>query len=745
MDTSIKKIGLHFGVSNLLTQWKELFTSKYLFQDTVAGVTVAFVAIPLSLAIALASGVPPGVGLATAIIAGIVCGLFGGTPLAVSGPAAAMSVIIASNVQEFGVEGLTLICLIAGALQLLSGFLGLGKFSRFVPLPVIAGFTAGIGFIILVGQLPRAFGLLPPDQAHTFSVFLHLRDYFHEINLVCFGLVISTFLIIRGFQKYLPKIPAILSAVIITSLVAYFFKFNVPLIGEIPRSLPSPHIPWLGKISFTAIFFNALAVYLLASLETLLSSSAVDKLANCKKHDSNQELIGQGLGNMTVSLFGGMPVTGVIARSAMNVRAGAKTRRASIIHSLIILLTVYFIAPIISLIPIASLAGVLFSVAFSMISYKEFHGLWATSRSEGFIYLVTFLTIIFTDLIAGIQAGIIVASLIVLFKATRTKLHVSTNSEAGILRITLAGSLTFLSVGDFADLENHFQITEKNLKTIILDVSRISDMDSSGAAAIVDLFTFCKAQNLKFYIKGIARRFEPLVKVSGGEDLLNHHYLISENDLKLTELQQTSFYGQLLHGVQSFHKERKLNDRRLYDYLIAKQNPHTLFITCSDSRILTSVMTSSDPGELFIVRNVGNYIPAYSKNSGHSEAAAIEFALGKLDITDVVVCGHANCGAMAACTGSGDLSAELQSWIDLIKKELPSNQLDLNILARHNVLNQLLNLKTYPIVQQRLSNQSLTLHAWFFDFDQSLIYEWQDEMKEFKQIAAEEVSEVTIS
>jgi carbonic anhydrase len=450
----LKNLKLNLGIPQLLPEWAKLFSKKYFLDDLYAGVTVAFVAIPLSLAIALASGVPPEVGLITAIVAGIVCALFGGTPLAVCGPAAAMCILIADVVEKFGVKSLILICALAGIMQVVSGILGLGKLGRYVPIPVIAGFTAGIGVIILIGQLPRAFGLEPPPESDVFSVFSHLKVYLHEINGTCIFLVALTLLIIRGLPKLIPKLPSILIAVVTVSLVTYGFDLtDVPLIGAIPRSLPMPTLPSFGSLSIQELIVNAFFIYLLASLETLLSSSAVDKLTKGSKHDANQELIGQGLANITSALFSGIPVTGVIARSATNVQAGAKTRRASIIHSLIIILSVVVAAPLIAMIPIAALAGVLFSVAFSMINFREFYDLWTTTKSEATIYAITFVTIVFVDLLAGIQAGLAAAAIIILIRATRTNLHITFNNHEDIVRVTLDGSLTFLSTSDLADLQ----------------------------------------------------------------------------------------------------------------------------------------------------------------------------------------------------------------------------------------------------------------------------------------------------
>jgi carbonic anhydrase len=731
---SLNDLKLNLGLPRLFGEWKKMFSLQNLAADSFAGITVAFVAIPLSLAIALASGASPATGLVTAIIAGIVCAFFGGTPLAVSGPAAAMSVLILEIVQKFGLSSLILIGCLAGAMQLLSGMLGLGRLSRLVPLPVVAGFTAGIGVIIIVGQLPRALGVPPQPEVSLLYIFSHIKLYLHEINGACLLLVGMTFLVARVVNKVSPKLPAILFAVCIASFISYIFNLSVPLIGAIPSALPSPRLPELTHINPLELLFNAFIVYVLASLETLLSSSAVDKLAKGPKHDPDQELIGQGLGNIAVSIFGGMPITGVIARSAINVRAGAKTRRASIIHSLLILASITLIAPVISQIPIAVLSGVLFYVAISMVNVKEFMNLWKTARSDALIYIVTFCTIIFVDLLAGIQTGVIAAYIIVLYRATKTHLHISSATDEGITRVNLVGALNFLSTGKLNRLQN--QLIQAK-QTIVMDLTNIRNVDVSGAQTIVDFYHQCSQHGIYFYIKGLPRRFELIFRACDGSELLDEHYLISDHQLRKHEAHavKKSSYGRLVHGIYQFYIERKHNDKRLFEFMSQGQDPHTLFITCSDSRVVPSMITSADPGELFIVRNIGNYVPPYHEDSQSSESAALQFALSSFDITDIVVCGHANCGAINACKNIEMIQSQpLKNWITKINSQLDQNVHELNDQVRFNILNQLKNLLTYPIVQEKLANKTLSIHGWFYNFNESLVYEWKHNENSFRSI-----------
>ncbi|MCX8514726.1 MAG: SulP family inorganic anion transporter, partial [Burkholderiales bacterium] len=414
---------LNFDFNYFINELKPMFKKQYLSDDIFAGLTVACVAIPLSLAVAMASHMEPGVGLISAIIGSIIAAFFGGTRLAVTGPAAAMAVLIASCVETFGVSGLLVIGLICGFLQLMVGLLGLGRFAKLVPLPVISAFTAGIGFIIFIGQLPKALQLPTPDQNDVLGVISHIGTYILNMNPMAFVLALITVIILKVLPRYFPKLPTPLIAVAIPTAIVYFGHLNsITLVGIIPHHLSLPHLPNFTEINdWPTLISSSLEVFVLASLETLLSSSAVDNMGKGDLHNSNQELIGQGMANLGVTLFGGLPVTGVIARSSVNIAAGAKTRRSPIIHALAILAVVYFCPQLVEMIPVAALAGILLAAAMSMMNIKEIVEFWKTDKSEVIIYIITFIMIVSTDLIDGVKAGIIVAFVIVGIRMLQTK------------------------------------------------------------------------------------------------------------------------------------------------------------------------------------------------------------------------------------------------------------------------------------------------------------------------------------
>lgn len=511
------------GIRNLIPDWRALFSRQHLGADLGAGLTVACIAIPLSLAIALASGVPPAVGLVTAIVAGIVCGLFGGTALQVSGPAAAMAVLVATLVQEHGLVGLLLIGIGCGLLQVFTGVLGLGRFVRLVPLPVVEGFTAGIGAVILIGQLPRALGLPPPDQSHVFNVLSHIADLAPQVKLAAVGVTMLTLAVIYLVPRLTKRVPSQLVGVVVATIVAVALKLDTVAIGTIPRSLPLPSLPELtSDIRFGAIAASTFVVFALASLETLLSSSAVDRQApDQKRSDPDQELIGQGLGNIASAFFGGIPVTGVIARSGTNIQAGAKTRRSGIIHALALILTVFALAPLIERIPVAALAGVLFSVAFRMLSPATFKHLWKHSRSDGIVYVVTFATIVFVDLLEGVQWGVVAALAIAAIRLGRPHMAFRSIRAGDHHHVRLEGPLTFLSSLDLDGVRHELAALEPG-RRVVFDARGVTTMDASGVELLAGLVSDARARKLAPILLGVpsAERAQLASAIDDAESIL---------------------------------------------------------------------------------------------------------------------------------------------------------------------------------------------------------------------------------
>lgn len=732
----------NFGLPSLFLEWKSLLTTKGLKADLIAGITVACVVIPLSLAIALASGVSPGVGLITSIVAGIVCALLGGTPLAVSGPAAAMTVLVASLVQESGMKGLLIVTFTCGVLQLLSGVLGFGKLIRIIPLPVVSGFTAGLGFILFIGQLPRVLGLSPPDQAHVFGVITHMVDMLHHTQMTSLVLALITLVLITALPRVLPRTPAPLIAVLIPSIGAWLLQIDVFSIGRIPDSLPVPVLPGLPHGNWGLVVTSAFIVFALASLETLLSSSAIDKLNQGPRHDPDQELIGQGFGNLAVSLFGGIPVTGVITRSAVNIQAGAQTRRAAVFHSLFLLLAVYLLSDIIAQIPIAVLAGVLLAVSLRMMHPREFLFLAKHSKTDALVYLITLITIVWVDFSMGIQAGLFAALGIAALRLGKTHTNLFHDGKTnGPLQLSISGPLTFLASTHLENIRSQLERLPAG-KGVVIDCSSVSSIDTSGGSQLLEMLRSLEEKSIRYALVGLSSENRKTLLSLDGTDRLSERMALTQSDVNgiLGKHIQVTGISKLIMGVQKFKEEMFNQQAFLFEKLANEQKPHTLFVTCSDSRINPNLITCTDPGELFIVRNVGNIIPPFGEDGTPAEGAAIEYATGVLGVQDIVVCGHSGCGAMNTLLNLNSLSEELKKsipsvlqWLECaegVKARLPKNP-SVNQAAQMNAVLQLENLLSFPAVREGISSGKIRLHAWFYDIGESTLLQWDPQKKLF--------------
>jgi len=716
-------------------------TSRFLVRDTVAGVTVAFVAVPLSMAIALASDVPPAAGLVTAVVAGALCAVFGGAPLGVSGPAAAMAVLVASVVEEHGMGGLVVASLIAGGLQLLTGVFGLGRIARLVPLPVIAGFTAGIGVVILVGQLPRVLGLPPPDQAHVIDVVTHIGELFEHADAAAVVLALGTLAIVLISARLSPLVPGHLIAVVLATVGAVWLGLGVERVGALPDSIFSvPALP--DRIDdWRSLLGNGVMLYALASLETLLSCSATDRLAKTAPHDSDQELIGQGIGTLASVALGGIPPTSVIARSSLNVAAGGRTRRSALIHALVVAVLVAAFAPMMALVPIPALAGILLAVAFRMISVRELVYLWRNSRSEALIYLLTFSAMVAFDLVAGVQVGLVIAFVIAALRLGRTDARVMSLSQTGgPYRLALAGPLTFMGLDRIDSLRA--RLSEMDVTCgAILDMREVPTLDVTALDALVGLFEDLDARGCAIAILHEGRGVPEALASVDREGKWTSRLVSTEDEAMrmLGSAQTVAPFDRLLEGVDRFRNVARQRYRGLFTRLAEGQSPHTLFVTCSDSRVSPLLVTGTEPGEVFVHRNVGNIVPRSGADAMPAEGAAVEYAVGVLGVKQIVVCGHSSCGAMNAIR-NGAIPPELPSvakWLGdargVLDRVPPGASPD--AMARMNALIQVENLRSYDIVRRKLESGELTLHAWFYDIGRAEIEAWDPEKSGFSPLS----------
>lgn len=505
----------------LLTVLGERYGLGDLRADAVAGLTVAIVALPLSMAIAIASGVSPDRGLYTAIVGGFLVSALGGSRFQIGGPAGAFIVLVAATVAQHGVDGLILATLMSGALMALVGLMRLGTFIRYIPYPVTVGFTAGIATIIFASQLKDLLGLTlggaePGELGPKLVALARALPTASWAAVVVGGLTVVTIL---GLKRWRPHWPGMLIAVVGGSLIAVLLGLPVETIGTkfggIPRMLPVPHLPAVTLAKLLAVAPAALSFTLLGSIESLLSAVVADSMTG-RRHRSNVELVAQGVANMGSALFGGVPVTGTIARTATNVRAGARGPIAGMLHSTFLLLFMLVAAPLAGYVPLAALAGVLVVVAWNMAEKHAIGTLLKTSRGDAVVLASTFLLTIFKDLSTGIVVGFTIGALLFLHRmAGQVAVEPAGGAAEGeegydpevlhdpdVAVCRISGAFFFASaaaVGAALD-----RIGEQP-KAYVLDLSDAPLLDSTAAAAIADFCRNAARRAAMVYVAGAHR------------------------------------------------------------------------------------------------------------------------------------------------------------------------------------------------------------------------------------------------
>jgi len=376
-------------LSAFVLEWKDVFKSKSLLSDVLAGLTVAAVALPLNLALTVVSGVPPAAGLVAGAVGGFIAAAFGGSSLQVTGPAAALTVMVLAIASKFGIVGVAAAALMVGGMQLLMAFTRAGHLAKFVPESVLAGFTTGVGIKLLDTQVPELLGF--DYKVTEMAEMMHRPEWLHEVEwtaLVC-GLVVAFFIVAT---RHIKRLPAAIIGIAVVTFVANYVNWDVTRVGEVPSAFPSPALPLLKDDQWLDLFLMTLPLGLLASVESLLSANVVGRMTAAtgrRPHHPSLELFGQGLANIAVGLMSGMPVSGVVVRSSTNVQTGAKTRLASMLHAVFLGAAVLFASQYISRVPLAGLAGLLCVIAFRLIEVKTFFELVNHSKIEALAFIVT--------------------------------------------------------------------------------------------------------------------------------------------------------------------------------------------------------------------------------------------------------------------------------------------------------------------------------------------------------------------
>lgn len=487
--------------------------------DITAGVTVAIVALPLALAFGISSGVSAAAGLVTAVVAGLVAAIFGGSNVQVSGPTGAMAVVLAPVVAVHGASTVPLLAIMAGAMLVLMGLFGLGRVVSLIPWTVVEGFTLGIAIIIFLQQVPMAFGTTATvglNPALAAAEAIGQADWSIAWQTVL--IVVITWLLIVLLPRIHPAIPASLLAVVVATVIVIAFSMATPRIGELPSALPAPSIPTFEMSSLSSLIGPAVSIALLAAIESLLSARVASRMADTGPYNPDRELSGQGLASIASGMFGGMPATGAIARTAVNVKTGARTRVSSIVHALLLLLVIYVGAQLVSTIPLAALAGVLMATAVRMVAPRTIKAVLRASRSDILIFFTTAAITVAFDLIVAVWIGIVVAAIVALK-------HVA--DQAGVRREELPGERVdgderialvridgAMFFGAAERLQREFD-EFTGIEVVIIRLSHLGGLDSTGANALVEIIETFETRGVTVLIKGLQPRHRQMAGAFG--------------------------------------------------------------------------------------------------------------------------------------------------------------------------------------------------------------------------------------
>ena len=527
-------------IPKLIVCLREGYSWKHFRTDLGAGAVVGLVALPLAMAFAIASGLPPERGLYTAVVAGFIISALGGSRVQIGGPTGAFVVIVAGIVAAHGYQGLVLATIMAGFILILMGITQLGSMIRFIPYPVTTGFTSGIAVVIFSTQVRDFFGLhMTSIPADFFPKWKAYAGAFSTLTPAALAIALFTVLLISLWPKSWEKVPRSLVALILTSLAAYLLKLPVETIGsrfgEIPHRLPTPALPAWSWAQIKPLFPSATTIAILAAIESLLSAVVADGMIGTR-HKSNMELVAQGVANIVSPLFGGIPATGAIARTATNIRAGGRSPIAGIVHALVLLLILVVAGPLASHIPLAALAGILAIVSYNMSEWRSFKFILTGPRSDIVVLLTTFFLTIFVDLTVAVEVGMVLAALLFMRNmAELTQVKAIGNDDPtngdhlrnlvipkDVMVFSVEGTFFFGAAQKIMEVG---RIVAQKPRALILDMSDVLHLDATGLHVLQKINKECLKHSTRFMIAGLHTQPLAIALQSGFGDTLGQSNL----------------------------------------------------------------------------------------------------------------------------------------------------------------------------------------------------------------------------
>ena len=544
--------------------FQEGYSFSTFTQDLLAGITIGVITLPLAMAYAIASGVSPEKGIYTAIIAGFIISLLGGSRIQIGGPTGAFVVLVYTVIQKHGYEGLATATLIAGILMIFMGLTRCGVLLKFVPYPVTTGFTAGLAVNIFSSQIKDFFGLqMTKMPIHFLEKWMQYWQHASTWKTSAFFVAFGTLALIFILRRFYPRIPGTILAVIIATVLTHLFHLPLETIqtkfGGIPQSLPVPSLPDLTFVRIQEVFPDAIAIAFLAAIESLLSAMVADGMTG-NRHRSNCELVAQGLGNIGSILFGGIPATGAIARTAANIKMGGKTPVAGMIHAVTLLLLIVFLAPLAAQIPLAVLSAVLIFVAWNMAEIDHFVSILRSHFSDALVLLITFLLTVLIDLTVAVQVGVLMSAVLFLKRMTDTttieacRIIIEEEEEQTpeirdmdiLFRHDVPTDVTVFEIkGPFffgvADLLNEtLRRVEEKPRVFILRMRKVPMIDTTGLQSLKKFALKCRSENITFMISGAQEPILALFKKTGLYGLIGKQNFFPHIDVALAAARPVS-------------------------------------------------------------------------------------------------------------------------------------------------------------------------------------------------------------
>jgi carbonic anhydrase len=734
---------MNASVTNRVDAPKSKLILQNLRHDIPASIVVFLVALPLSLGIAIASGAPLMAGLIAAVVGGVVAGAIGGSPLQVSGPAAGLTVVVAGLIEDFGWQMTCLITVAAGALQILFGLSRVARAALAVAPVVVHAMLAGIGVTIALQQVHVLMGGASHSSAWENIEALPKGIVGHDPeDVIIGGLVIAILLLWSRLPRKVRMIPGALVAIVVATAVAMAVGMpgadRVALSGSFFDAIGLPRLPgtspggeaWVSE--FPELLVGVLTIAIIASVESLLSAVAIDKLHSGPRSNFDREMIGQGSANLVSGLLGGLPVTGVIVRSSTNVAAGARTRISTVLHGVWILLFATLLTGLVDHIPKAALAGLLIVIGAQLVKLAHIKVAWRTGNFA--VYAITIVGVVFLNLLEGVAIGLAVAIAMLVFRVMRAPIEAKPYGGEGSnqWRVNIDGTLSFLLLPRLTKVLS--TLPQGSQVTLTLNADYIDDAISDAISdwkhaheATGGTVVIVEPSPAKLHHAHTGPPMRHFTSRSRGPVPWRSWRRGRRDDADAS----------ILDGIEEYHRSGVGVLHPHVAELADSHNPDALFLACGDSRVLPNFITASGPGDLYTVRNVGNLVP--TDPADQSVDAALDHAVNQLGVSSVVVCGHSSCGAMTALLqdDTDQPQTPMGRWLDNARDSLIAfsdhhparvsaeslgfNEVDQ--LGLVNVAVQVERLTRHPILAASVASGAVRVVGVFFDISTARVYE----------------------